>query len=180
MASHFQSRLVGTIILVAIGIIVLPDLFDGKKQTYQEEFNEIPLQPAISQEVMNIDEIKPPLEDHTLPPDPIAVVVKDKKVDDGQFEPVVEKVQNKGLKESAWVIQLGVFSQSSNAVQLMTKLREAGYQSHVYPEKPQPDVLNRVVVGPNVSKDTLTEKLSSLEKLTGLKGQVLRFDPLAP
>lgn len=30
MASKFQNRLVGTIILVAIGVIVLPDVLDGK------------------------------------------------------------------------------------------------------------------------------------------------------
>lgn len=32
MASKFQSRLVGTIVLVAIGVIVLPDVLDGKKR----------------------------------------------------------------------------------------------------------------------------------------------------
>ncbi len=50
MASKFQSRLVGTIILVAIGVIFLPDLFDGKKQHYQEQFASIPLQPEIGEE----------------------------------------------------------------------------------------------------------------------------------
>ena len=45
MASKFQSRLVGTILLVALGVIFLPDLFDGKKQHYQEQFASIPLQP---------------------------------------------------------------------------------------------------------------------------------------
>lgn len=33
MASKFQSRLVGTIILVAVGVIVLPDVLDGKNFT---------------------------------------------------------------------------------------------------------------------------------------------------
>lgn len=35
MASKFQSRLVGTIILVAVGVIVLPDVLDGKKTALQ-------------------------------------------------------------------------------------------------------------------------------------------------
>ena len=45
MASKFQNRLVGTIILVAVGVIVLPGLLDGQKKHYKEEFAAIPLVP---------------------------------------------------------------------------------------------------------------------------------------
>ncbi|OSN09881.1 cell division protein DedD [Lonsdalea iberica] len=45
MASKFQNRLVGTVILVALGVIVLPGLLDGKKKHYQDEFAAIPLVP---------------------------------------------------------------------------------------------------------------------------------------
>ncbi|WP_435927287.1 cell division protein DedD [Dryocola sp. BD613] len=45
MASKFQNRLVGTIILVALGVIVLPGLLDGQKKHYQDEFAAIPLVP---------------------------------------------------------------------------------------------------------------------------------------
>ncbi|MFT8210796.1 MAG: cell division protein DedD [Symbiopectobacterium sp.] len=45
MASKFQNRLVGTIILVALGVIVLPALLDGKKKHYEDEFAAIPLVP---------------------------------------------------------------------------------------------------------------------------------------
>lgn len=45
MASKFQNRLVGTIILVAAGVIVLPGLLDGQKKHYREEFAAIPLVP---------------------------------------------------------------------------------------------------------------------------------------
>lgn len=45
MASKFQNRLVGTVILVAVGVIVLPGLLDGQKKHYKEEFAAIPLVP---------------------------------------------------------------------------------------------------------------------------------------
>lgn len=45
MASKFQNRLVGTIIIVALGVIILPGLLDGKKKHYQDEFAAIPLVP---------------------------------------------------------------------------------------------------------------------------------------
>ncbi|MFV0576972.1 MAG: cell division protein DedD [Vibrio sp.] len=46
MASKFQSRLIGTVILVAVGVIVLPDVFDGQKKHYQEDFAAIPIKPT--------------------------------------------------------------------------------------------------------------------------------------
>ncbi|HEP0436444.1 TPA: cell division protein DedD [Klebsiella michiganensis] len=45
MASKFQNRLVGTIVLVALGGIILPGLLDGQKKHYQDEFAAIPLVP---------------------------------------------------------------------------------------------------------------------------------------
>jgi len=45
VASKFQNRLVGTIALVALGVIVLPGLLDGQKKHYQDEFAAIPLVP---------------------------------------------------------------------------------------------------------------------------------------
>ena len=51
MASKFQNRLVGTIILVAIGVIVLPDVLDGEKTHYKEEIASIPLKPELDSEL---------------------------------------------------------------------------------------------------------------------------------
>jgi len=45
VASKFQNRLVGTVILVALGVIILPGLLDGKKKHYEDEFASIPLVP---------------------------------------------------------------------------------------------------------------------------------------
>lgn len=47
MASKFQNRLVGTIVLVALGVIILPGLLDGQKKHYQDEFAAIPLVPKL-------------------------------------------------------------------------------------------------------------------------------------
>jgi DedD protein len=45
VASKFQNRLTGTIVLVALGVILLPGLLDGQKKHYQDEFAAIPLVP---------------------------------------------------------------------------------------------------------------------------------------
>lgn len=56
MSSQFHNRLVGTVVLVALGVIFLPDILDGKKERQEEQFAEIPLRPtAITQK--NTDEM---------------------------------------------------------------------------------------------------------------------------
>jgi DedD protein len=47
LSTPFQNRLVGTIIVAAVAIIVLPDLLDGNKKTYQDEFEQIPPPPKV-------------------------------------------------------------------------------------------------------------------------------------
>jgi DedD protein len=47
VATALQNRLVGTIILVAIAVIFLPDLLDGKKQSNKDLFVELPQKPTM-------------------------------------------------------------------------------------------------------------------------------------
>ncbi|MDY4388500.1 cell division protein DedD [Pectobacterium aroidearum] len=63
MASKFQNRLVGTVILVALGVIILPGLLDGKKKHYEDEFASIPLipKPGDSNEMESLPALNPSL-----------------------------------------------------------------------------------------------------------------------
>lgn len=47
MSTPFQNRLVGTIIVAAVAIIFLPDVLDGDKKTYQDNFETIPKAPKV-------------------------------------------------------------------------------------------------------------------------------------
>lgn len=60
MATQFQQRLIGTVIIVAIGVIFLPDLLSGKKQLEPDEAVTIPLRPQL-------DAVEPAI---TAPPRP--------------------------------------------------------------------------------------------------------------
>lgn len=50
MSNQFHNRLVGTIVVVALGVIFLPDILDGKKQRQEETFAEIPLRPTVEKQ----------------------------------------------------------------------------------------------------------------------------------
>ena len=51
MSNQFHNRLVGTIVVVALGVIFLPDLLDGKNTQKEEGFTEIPLRPSFTKQI---------------------------------------------------------------------------------------------------------------------------------
>lgn len=61
MSSALQNRLVGTIIVVALAVIFLPDLFDGKKASNQNTFVSVPeapdRKPLVQPKVFPTDEV---------------------------------------------------------------------------------------------------------------------------
>lgn len=199
MASKFQSRLVGTIILVAVGVIVLPDVLDGKKLHYKEEFASIPIKPELDSDVENFEILEPVEDDIALPdspveavvqepeepqvavskpqPDPQPVAQQEETKQPEQVEvaprPVVEKNQ---YEDSAWIIQLMALKNHDNAVALVADLQKRGYQAHTKQE----NEFTRVIVGPEVSKSKLERQVQELQKITGSKGQLLKFKPLNP
>ncbi|MGY0613961.1 SPOR domain-containing protein [Vibrio sp. FJH11] len=199
MASKFQSRLVGTIILVAVGVIVLPDVLDGKKLHYKEEFASIPIKPELDSDVENFEILEPVEDDTALPDSPVEAVVQESEepqVADAEPEPTnnptphVEKtkqpetvevaprpVEEKNqYEDSGWIIQLMALKNHDNAVALVADLQKRGYQAHAKKE----NGFTRVIVGPDVSKSKLERQVQELQKITGSKGQLLKFKPLNP
>lgn len=188
MASKFQSRLVGTIILVAVGVIVLPDVLDGKKLHYKEEFASIPIKPELEGDVEVFEVLDPVEDDIALPDSPVEAIVqessqpetvtasKESKVDDNveiAIKPVTEKNE---YQDSAWIIQLMALKNADNAKNVVKDLQKRGYQAHTKQEK----TFTRVIIGPDISKSKLERQIKELEKITGSKGQLLKFKPLNP
>ncbi|MEZ8737024.1 MULTISPECIES: SPOR domain-containing protein [Vibrio] len=191
MASKFQSRLVGTIILVAIGVIVLPDVLDGKKLHYKEEFASIPIKPELDSNV-EVFEVLDPVEDQiALPDSPVEQVVESGRTDNSNTQTasssndkeadkvavVVKPIPEKNeYQDSAWIIQLMALKNADNAKNVVKDLQKRGYQAHTKQEK----TFTRVIIGPDVSKSKLERQIKELEKITGSKGQLLKFKPLNP
>ncbi|MGB5805339.1 MAG: SPOR domain-containing protein [Vibrio anguillarum] len=181
MASKFQSRLVGTIILVAIGVIVLPDVLDGKKTHYKEDIASIPIKPELDSDVEKF-EILDPVEDQVaLPDSPVEVIAQTNQSDAAtQSKPlaveVKETAERNDYQDSAWLIQLMALKNAENAKTVVKDLQKRGYQAHTKQE----NGFTRIIIGPDVSKTKLERQLLELEKITGAKGQLLKFKPLNP
>ncbi len=177
MASKFQSRLVGTIILVSVGVIVLPDVLDGKKTHYKEEIASIPIKPELDSELETFEVLDPIDDSQSLPDVPVQVVDIESQLED---EPLTVKVkeipERNDYQDSAWMIQLMALKNADNAENLVKDLQKRGYQAHTKPE----NGFTRVIIGPDVSKSKLERQIIELEKITGSKGQLLKFKPLNP
>jgi DedD protein len=204
VASAFQHRLVGAIILVAIGIIFLPGLLDGQKVTYREDTASIPLRPELAEltEAVDFSSLERAVEEVEVLVEPAPTVEltqaakpknkpKDKVITPAtsskkpKLAPLAKpitlakpsspaKVPTVG---TSWKIRLGTFKNSAAVDELVVKIRKAGFDAYRLPRHQQPGQLNRLYVGPNVNRATLEVVLPRLEKMTGLKGVIQPFDP---
>lgn len=194
MASKFQSRLVGTIILMAIGVIVLPDVFDGEKNHYKEEVATIPLKPDLNDEIETFEVQEPEQDNVELPGSPVQVTISGSNSTVTQPASVISPAptstvsndvatvtvnmpeEKNAYQDSAWIIQLMALKNEENAINLVKDLKQRNYKAFTKKE----NGFVRVIIGPDVSKTKLERQLLELEKITGAKGQLLNFKPLNP
>ncbi|GGO73603.1 SPOR domain-containing protein [Bowmanella pacifica] len=188
MSSAFQNRLVGTIILVALAVIFLPDLLDGEKVSHKDTFLPVPPRPAqepVSEtESFPIDEVRERVsrtvevvEDVALD-DPVESVASDEPVD--AHAPPVAQAESAPVSEpetvtAGWVVQLGSFRHQKNVKELTDKLEAAGYRTFSRKIKTSAGELTKVFVGPDLQRDKLDKALPHLKELTSLQGKITKF-----
>ncbi|BCV53493.1 MAG: SPOR domain-containing protein [Shewanella algae] len=194
MSTQFHNRLVGTVVLVALGVIFLPDILDGKKERQQEQFTEIPLRPDTESqlaepgefetldvaETLDLAQETDELQVEVEPAAPEVKATENSVSNTAQSKPQeVKKTPEPKAKPSdaAWTLQLGAFSNAANVKALVAKLRKAGFSAYTLPDKPVDGKLTRVFVGPDVSSDRIKQQQKKVEELTKLKGKVVRYNP---
>ena len=203
MSAALKNRLVGTIILVAIAVIFLPDLLDGKKESKQNLFVELPPKPSIKKVVA------PETFDSQTVQEGVTrqvEIVNEQAVDDNataqseveqspnndaqeelaaQRATVAESalaqatvVDNKApqsLASAGWVVQLGSFRHQKNVRELLSLLEKNGYRAFSRPVQTSSGLLTKVFVGPDLQKDKLDKALPHLKEITALQGRVTPF-----
>lgn len=184
MASPLQNRLVGTIILVALAVIILPDVLDGEKAETVEAFETIPLQPeqntALKQPQPLPSDVSEQLQQAALPQQPeVAKTAEEAQPitladnEKNQLKAPPREPQEFAADGEAYVVQLGAFSQADSVEALVKQLREQGFAAYSEPA----GNLTKLLVGPDTSAEALKKQLPILQQLTGLKGEVLRYNP---
>ena len=204
MTSALKNRLVGTIIVVALAVIFLPDFLDGKKQTNREPFVSVPANPPKkpivepesfpSERVAKAAVPAVEIEDETALDEALVASItgNSKNTDEATaakapvpkaFEEedklasqtVVDTKSASADDDSGWVIQLGSFRHEKNVKALLAKLEKAGYRAFSRKIQTSSGPLNKVFVGPDLDKKKLESALPHLKELTKLKGKVTTF-----
>lgn len=193
MSSQFKHRLIGTIVLVALLVIILPDIIDGHKEDVKEQFSTIPFAPKPADEKplmldlsksssahKHADQVALKT-DNSLASGPAKATSTRDNVESKKADAAVGgngASHSQSFTGNGWIIQLATLKSADSAQRLIEKLHNAGYQVHSYPQDPVDGQLNRIFVGPELSKEAMEKKVGKLKELTGLKGFVRHFDPL--
>lgn len=200
MSTPLKNRLVGTIIVVALAVILLPDFLDGKKESRAPLFDAVLTAPA-KKPIVNpepfpservqaashrpIEIVEATAEDDALAlqEDILSKVETGEKAAQSQDQPTVSELASQTVVKpptqkqegAGWIIQLGSFRHEKNVKLLLDKLEKAGYRAFSRPIQTRSGTLTKVFVGPDLSKQKLDASLPHLKQLTGLNGRVTRF-----
>lgn len=185
MATQLQNRLVGTVILIALAVIILPDLLDGQKRQQQQAYETIPLQPEgeVASQPVQLPEVERSQTDAgndeslTVTADDAPAVKADDADSADGFAEALDEPREATVGEQAFVIQLGVFRNANSVRELVNQLQGEGFRAYASPVTTSSGELTRLMVGPDASKDRLEAQLKQLESLTKLKGKVLNYQP---
>ncbi|MCW8922910.1 MAG: SPOR domain-containing protein [Gammaproteobacteria bacterium] len=159
MEKTLQQRLVGAVVLVALGVILVPAFLDGSGYKSRHDRNiKIPEKPLL-----------PALKEVKVEPAPIAtpVDIRKKRVEQKKKEVPPEPVQS-------WTLQVGTFNQEENALAFRDSLRKEGYITYTEPGQSDGKKNYRVRIGPELEKGRLEKIKAKLKKEKKIDGFILR------
>ncbi|MCK5263510.1 MAG: SPOR domain-containing protein [Gammaproteobacteria bacterium] len=155
MEKTFQQRLVGAIVLVALGVILVPALLDGSG--YKSRHNrsvDIPVKPLL-----------PTLKEVKIKPVVIATPLDIRKERVAQ-----KKIDNPPKPIESWALQVGTFSKQENALTFRDDLKKQGYLAYSEMTESKGKKSYRVRIGPELEKaklEKLKVKLKAEKKIDG-------------
>jgi len=181
MKEGMKQRLVGALVLLALGTVILPILFDFDGSYNIDTRSTIPAAPDI--QAVEIEKAGP-VKDAT------AVASHDEMFRFDESREVAERSANDestlqdqpaGLNAegipNAWIVQVASFSDVEKAQTLTQQLLVDGYKAYKRKVVISGVVNYRIYVGPKVSKVTMLEQKKAIEQKYKLKTLMLVFEP---
>ncbi len=196
MDEGLKKRLIGATVLVSLVVIFVPMLLEQESVVSTDlEENIIPDKPEtdFSSKVLPLEseDLSQPAAAETETPDQVVAPSSGSDVTKGQATKTKPKAKVKSkpaAKEqqtpaprvglSAWVIQVGSFSQRSNADKLVKTLQGKKYAAFTDQVGVKGKILHRVLVGPEVDKkraEQMLVKLNKYLKSKKLKGRLKSY-----
>lgn len=183
-----KQRLVGAVVLVALGVIFIPMLIEPPEpepevagRLYDPVTPEVDFleSPEITEVTIPLPEEPPTVVDTGLAPiepRPTEVVAEPApvKVETANKPAPVEAKASQGDSLTAWVVQVGSFKQQQNALALRDKIRKRGFTAFVERIKSASGATYRVRVGPEMSYTRIKQRRDALKSKLSLKGVIMK------
>ena len=195
-----KRRVVGTIVLLALALIILPQLFDGEGSYQPQVQSRIPERPIITllpepqpvRPAMVGDSQSPSIsaeaEDESTEPS----MLIGRAVSDNASEPAevsseasattvsTETASRPTLNDSGlpegWVVQLGTFGDIDNASKLLADLLAKGYKAYEQRSVRDAREMSTILVGPVIDRAEADRLLAELAAALDLKPLIKRYE----
>lgn len=196
MENSLKQRIIGAIVLVALGIIFLPSIL--KEKTSNGVFKtHIPKKPKVisdyEMDTYKIDDLLAEENKKAL------AIIKEAEEIESRIEQksdaeMVEVESDQDLKEDkstsreiskeqstsegAWIIQVASFSKQENAIMLVDRLKANKHKAYKSKAVIDNDVVYRVFVGPYINKTIADKAISNIDKVSGTNAILKVFNPI--
>lgn len=206
MENSLKQRIVGALVLLALGVLFVPLLFETDGRRALDTASQIPAAPDIQPMVVAAPTRNPAVqpirsaeqqyqllpEEATLPrqpqPDtavernpvasqpPVTAVAPATPLVAKQPEPDRQVLGDNGMP-AAWMVQVASFGAEDRANALRDQLLQDGYTAFTRTFDNNGGKLTRVFVGPKISRDNALEVKESLDKSLKINTLVVSFSP---
>jgi len=177
MNQALRQRLVGAVVLVALGIIFLPSLFNGGRPKPGDILDSIPEAPEVATMEFR-DPIRPGTQaaEPLTPASSLYALETEDSVDaatpDHSLAPALDKT---GLPK-AWVLQVASFSDPAKAEALRQALSAKAYRAFTRKGSSDRKTVVRVMVGPEVDPGKLADMKKTIDRDFKVKSLVVKYE----
>lgn len=172
MDDGLKQRIIGAFVLIAIGVVFVPLIFDRERIEPVDQQTQIPIAPRIKPVVIP----KPVIEDVAEPAaDPEQMFVPDKNRD--AVEIVDKPVLSSQGTPNSWVIQIASYRLAVHAEKMREQLIADGYSAYIRPITSDRGQMQRLYVGPNLDREKLEKIQQTIESKYGVRTLLLKFNP---
>lgn len=192
-----KQRLVGTVVLVALGVVFWPLIFDSPDLNDPIVLQPMPEKPVIDQTPIAPPESFESIVREALPQAPMTDPEVQQAADESTRTDTVasdlrslrdaeeisgttelsdesELVDEQGLPVF-WVLQVATVGSSERADELVAGLQKRGYRAFSKRYVRVDDEMHRVQIGPNIDRERLMQMKPQIDSILSVDSQVLRY-----
>lgn len=203
MNSGLTQRLVGAVVLVAIGVIFVPTFLRDRQVEPVSTKTLIPDRPP--RETVTFENPQPPeniepapepdemfMPEASTPPADQATERADAPASESTSDEVREQEASQEPQSpaqaepdssaqatdgQAWVIQVASFRSADSARDLRDRLQTQGYRAYIRSASTSAGEVSRVFIGPKISRDEAEATKSEVDQALKVDALIMRFEP---